>query len=165
MHLEQSLNKKMVKKAKNHKGFSMLESVIGIFIASSVFVVFLGLLPGVIKTESHAQRVLIATNLAQEGIEMVRNLRDNNLKNNCTAFQASPSPCFFPSSPYNNPSSSSFPNSYLPNSGSEYSYLKNFFREITISGTTEKTVTVTVKYGSQPMVTIATTLYPWGDKK
>ena len=38
------------------------------------------------KTEFEKRNLVIATNLAQEEIELVRNIRDNNWKLGCTAF-------------------------------------------------------------------------------
>jgi len=93
----------MIKRKKNQKGFSIVESIIGIAIVASVFVTFLALLPRVFETEKQALRIVVATNLAQEGIEMIRSLRDNNLKENRNSFYpyfpseaGDPNVCWYP---------------------------------------------------------------------
>ena len=71
-----------IRNKKNYQGFSLIESLIGVAIAGVVFVTFLNILPKMIQAEIYARDNIIAVNLAQEGIEMVRNVRDNALKNN-----------------------------------------------------------------------------------
>ena len=71
---------------KGYKGFSLVESLVGVFIAGTAFLAFLTILPKVMTSETMARKSIIATNLAQEGVEKVRNLRDNNLKNLHNAF-------------------------------------------------------------------------------
>lgn len=149
-------------KIKNHKGFSLIESMVGVFIASGVFIVFLAILPKVIQTETQAQRTLIATNLAQEGIEMIRNLRDNNLKNNaCTAFGGpSASGCVtFPTGIVE----PSFLNDTF--SSTQINMPQSIFtRTISISGSSDnRVITSTVSFGGKN-VPIQSTLYAWGDK-
>jgi len=93
----------MIKEAKkqkfylqNKRGFSFVESIIGIAIVGGVFVTFLALIPGIIKTESDVQKKIIANNLAIEGVEMLLNLRENNIKNGCFARESDSPLCYFP---------------------------------------------------------------------
>lgn len=176
---------RITRQARNYKGFSLVESIIGVAIAGGVFVVFLALLPKIIQTESHAQRVIIATNLAQEGIEMVRNLRDNNLKitytkdnkdKYCGAFETPVYPfewnCIF------TPESDDivvdfFSNPYFE----EYFYVsekvieipENFTRTISVKKDTadanNRKITSTVNYNGIEMAKIETILYPWGESQ
>jgi len=162
-----------IRKVKNYKGFSLIESLVGVFIAAGVFVVFLAILPKIIQTEKKAQQTLIATNLAQEGIEMIRNLRDNNLKvanSACGAFEYdSVKGCNFPpNGTYTNANMATyFPagsNYYLiPATGFTY-----FSRSIVISSPTadSRTITSTVyRNGTTTKIAeIQSVLYAWGDK-
>lgn len=172
------LNKNKKVYPPNRQGFSIMESIIGIAIVSGVFVAFLALLPSIIKTESHAQRTIIATNLAQEGVEMIRNLRDNNLKIGCDAFDnPDVAGCIFP---------------YYPNEGvdvgwvSVYDWDEEIYKPYTNPVGTDNDhddypgfarsfvlgdlsdgaidVTVSVKYNEKLMAELTTTLYSWGEK-
>lgn len=129
-------------KIKNQKGFSLLESIIGVFIAGTVFITFLEILPKMVVAESVARKTVVATNLAQEGIEKVRNIRDNNLKIGNGPFDSP-----FPTTTSNeNPVSSTF---------------SNFNREIRVSGSSSKTITSIVTWDSNS-VTITDELSTWG---
>ena len=139
----------MKRKNKNYKGFSLIESMFGIFIAGAIFTTFMVLFPKMIVAESVARKTVIATNLAQEGIEKVRNLRDNNLKTGCaTAFA-----CSFPSNV-------NYENNFDPMISS------GFLRTTTISGGSDtKTVVSTVSWtmlGIIRSVRITDTLTAWG---
>ena len=70
-------------KIKNKKGFMMGEAVIAIFIVGTTLITFLSILSSMLKMEFQKRDYIIAANLAQEGIEIVRNIRDNNLKATC----------------------------------------------------------------------------------
>ena len=162
----------------NRRGFSIVESIIGIFIVASVFTTFLAILPQAIKTESHAQRTIIATSLAQEGIEMVRNLRDNNLKLGNDAFTIYSSGGLFPAyDPFNNSFNIGagvygFQSAiYLPYTagGIDYTddtYFPGFTRTVGLKAVDESVeVTSTVTYDTEEMAKITATLYNWGQKK
>jgi len=162
----------MSKKIKNYKvylqnrqGFSLIESVIGIFIISTVFVTFLTLLPKTFQTESRALRLITATNLAQEGIEMVRNLRDNNLKiTGCAAFDTS-SPCIFKDNDTN--IILSIPVGLFESNATKVD--PPFERTIEIADDPadidNRKIISTVKYNSDTMALIETILYPWGENE
>ncbi|MFA5229894.1 MAG: prepilin-type N-terminal cleavage/methylation domain-containing protein [Candidatus Paceibacterota bacterium] len=72
---------------KNHKAFSLIESLVAISI------LMLGILSAfilVIRTLAntpHIQSRLIAANLAQEGVELVRQIRDSNFMNSENNFR------------------------------------------------------------------------------
>ena len=148
----------------NRRGFSIIESVIGICIVGSIFTTFLAILPQAINNEAHALRTIVATSLAQEGIEMVRNLRDNNLKSGCDAFEASDD-CIFPNE-----------RSVLPFTwnivaeetfeGKAIDMPDKFKREIYIVDQSDSMkIFSLVSYNGDEMAKIETTLYNWGQKK
>lgn len=73
----------MVFKRKNKKilsGFSMIEAVLAIFICGATLVVFLSVFSPLLMLEFSKRDQILAANLAQEGVEIMRNIRDNNLK-------------------------------------------------------------------------------------
>ena len=65
---------------KQKSGFTLLEVLIAIFILTLGLVTVLGLMSYNIKQGSGTMNEVIAGNLAREGIEVVRNIRDTNLK-------------------------------------------------------------------------------------
>ncbi|MDD5031480.1 MAG: prepilin-type N-terminal cleavage/methylation domain-containing protein [Patescibacteria group bacterium] len=68
-------------KADNHKkqaGFSILEIMVAIFIITMGLIGVLSLITQNIQVEYINKNNLIASQLAQEGLELVRNIRDNN---------------------------------------------------------------------------------------
>lgn len=68
-----------MKKIKNKKnGFSLLEVIVAIFIITVGLGGAISLLAFVISASAVGKSQIIATNLAQEGIEVVRNIRDTN---------------------------------------------------------------------------------------
>ena len=78
--------KKNRKKRKNKKvyqpmrrGFSMAEVMISVFILSLTIPVIFMLMAGSIRHSNEARDQIIASQLAQGGIELVKNIRDNNL--------------------------------------------------------------------------------------
>jgi len=163
---------------KNHKGFSLIESLIGVAIAGVVFVTFLNILPKTIQAENYARDNIVATNFAQEGIEIVRNMRDNALKSNtCNQVFSSAGGCTI-SSPIDVSSSNDFLtevihiNSLPAFNVPQFNGVKSkFYRSIgvTISGDTESaTVNCTVTWsagGSMKTVSIGDTLSAWGEKE
>lgn len=63
---------------KKNKGFSLLEVIIGIFIVSLAMVGILSLIIQNIQVQNINKNDLVAIQLAQEGVELVRRTRDNN---------------------------------------------------------------------------------------
>lgn len=62
------------------KGFTLLETIIAVAILATGIVASLTLISKSIQSVSLSQNRLIATYLANEGMELVRNIRDNNWK-------------------------------------------------------------------------------------
>jgi prepilin-type N-terminal cleavage/methylation domain-containing protein len=67
------------KKKQNLKGFGLIEMILVMFIISFAFSSIYGVLSKVFEHEKDNRYSLIAANLAQEGVEIVRNKRDENL--------------------------------------------------------------------------------------
>ncbi len=65
---------------KNKKAFSLIEIVIVLFIISMGLIGILSLIVQNIQSQDYNKNNLIATQLSQEGIELVRRVRDNNFK-------------------------------------------------------------------------------------
>ncbi len=76
----------MKKKTKNKKGFSFLEVIISVFLIVIGIVAALSLFSKEIGRLIESRNQIIAGLLAQEGVELVRNLRDNNVLNNKLSF-------------------------------------------------------------------------------
>jgi len=62
----------------NKKGFTMVEAIVAIFIITTGIVGVLSLATQTISSATYSTDKLIAAYLAQEGIEIVRNIRDTN---------------------------------------------------------------------------------------
>lgn len=62
------------------KGFLLPDVMIAVFVTASALVATLAAIAPSIKLEAYKRDEIIATGLAQEGIELVRNVRDNNWK-------------------------------------------------------------------------------------
>jgi len=60
--------------------FSIIEVMIGIFIFTIGFLSIYALLLSTFGLNRYSQNSLVASHLAREGIELVRNIRDNNFK-------------------------------------------------------------------------------------
>ena len=58
----------------------MIEAAFSIFIVGTILITFMAVMGSLYRTEFAKRDLIIATNLAQEGIEIVRNVRDNNWK-------------------------------------------------------------------------------------
>lgn len=69
-----------------NKGFSLIEVVIGLSIICVGLISVLALMNGTINAQYKNKNVLIASQLAQEGIEIVRNKRDENWLNEPNPF-------------------------------------------------------------------------------
>ncbi|OGZ62914.1 MAG: hypothetical protein A3H51_00495 [Candidatus Spechtbacteria bacterium RIFCSPLOWO2_02_FULL_38_8] len=59
-------------------GFTLVEVVISIFILSMGTLTIIGLISDNLGIISASKRMVVGSNLAQEGIEVVRNIRDSN---------------------------------------------------------------------------------------
>lgn len=68
------------------KGFSIVEVMLAVFLVSVGVMASLALISSGIKHSTESRRQLIATMLSQEGIELVRNIRDTNAKNGLDSF-------------------------------------------------------------------------------
>ncbi|MCD4694110.1 prepilin-type N-terminal cleavage/methylation domain-containing protein [bacterium] len=71
----------MINSYKNNKGFTLLEIAVSIFIVSLGVLGILGLINYSMQAEIVSRNELVASQLAQEGLELVRNIRDNNWLN------------------------------------------------------------------------------------
>jgi type IV pilus modification protein PilV len=93
-------------KLKNEKGFSLVEVLIAILVLSVGITGLLGLMTSNIKDSINSRDAIIASELAQEGIELVRNARDNNFANGRDVFAniASTDGCIDKNTDSNNPS-------------------------------------------------------------
>jgi Tfp pilus assembly protein PilV len=69
-------------KIKNEKSFTLMEAIVAIFVITAGLVGVLSLVSQTISASTFSKDKLIATYLAQEGIEIVRNIRDTNWINN-----------------------------------------------------------------------------------
>lgn len=67
-----------MQKIKYNNGFSILEITISIFIISMAFIGLMSLTGQNIQAQYTNENSLIASQLAQEGLELVRNIRDSN---------------------------------------------------------------------------------------
>jgi len=169
-----------IKIKKKYKGFSLVESIIGVAIAGAVFVAFLNILPKMIQAETFARDNIVATGLAQEGIEMARNMRDNALKgNNCNFVFSDTGGCLL-FAPIGGTSSASFSAEILntTNNG-DFNVPKfngvnsKFSRSLSVNIDTaippqwaEVTCTVTwLAGGSTRSVDIVDRLSAWGEKE
>jgi len=71
-------------RAINSKSFTLMEAIVAIFVITTGIVGVLGLVTQTIASSTFSKDKLIAAYLAQEGIEIVRNIRDTNWLNNLT---------------------------------------------------------------------------------
>lgn len=65
----------------NEGGFSLLEAMLSIFILLMGITAAMSLVSGGVRGLTLSKNRLIATNLAQEGLEIIHNVRDNNWLN------------------------------------------------------------------------------------
>lgn len=70
---------------KNNSGFTLLESVIAVSLLVSAVVGPMTLAQQAIRAQEIAQDNLLAANFAQEGIELIRNYRSNNVLRSTSA--------------------------------------------------------------------------------
>jgi len=74
------------------KGFFLIEGVIAAFIVTVGLVAVINLIVSGISHTTDSRDHIIASQLAQEGVELVRNIRDNNWANNNNSFDPSKFP-------------------------------------------------------------------------
>ena len=65
-------------KFNNKKGFTLVEVFVAITVLSVGVVGSFGVLPAMIKNQAMSSDIFLASQLANEGLELVRNLRDSN---------------------------------------------------------------------------------------
>ena len=80
------MNNNKYKSKKKYDGFSFLEAIISVFILAVGIVAVLPLLTTGIRDSSSSRDQMIAVFLAQEGVELVENFRDNNWAEDRDAF-------------------------------------------------------------------------------
>ncbi len=68
----------MLANLNKNSGFSLLESVVAIFIVSMALVSILAVSQTTIRAQTINKNAIVASMLAQEGLELVRNVRDTN---------------------------------------------------------------------------------------
>jgi prepilin-type N-terminal cleavage/methylation domain-containing protein len=73
---------------KNKNGFSLIEVIAATFVLAIGIMSVVGLMTKNIGNSIDSRDTIIASELAQEGIELVRNLRDNNFASGKKAFEA-----------------------------------------------------------------------------
>jgi len=73
-------------KIKKQNGFSLIEVLAAVFVLAIGMLAVVGLQTKTIITSFENRDSIIASGLAQEGVELVRNIRDNNILNNREAF-------------------------------------------------------------------------------
>ncbi len=181
------MRKQILKNRKRKAGYMLIEAVIATFIVGIVLVTFLTVMAASYRTEFAKRDIIIASNLAQEEIEIVRNHRDNNWKNGCKAFggqgldssQCSGGGWVFPSGAtyrcidYLSTTGSvdcSNPNSrklYLKDNfyqyGSSGATATKFSRYFNITGNNDsRRIDVVVTWDGKS-ITMSDTLYAWGD--
>jgi len=66
------------RKPKTAKGFSFVEVMLSVFLMSAGMLSAISLIGGGIKESADSRNQIIASLLAQEGVELVRNVRDTN---------------------------------------------------------------------------------------
>ena len=78
-----------MKISKKNSGFSFLETIISVFLISIGMIAVVGLMVNALRESMDSRDQVVATLLSQEGIELVRNLRDNNWVNDRDSFDSS----------------------------------------------------------------------------
>lgn len=79
--MDHKINKLKKNKNSNEGGFSLLEAMLSIFILLMGITAAMSLVSGGVRGLTLSKNRLIATNLAQEGLEIIHNVRDNNWLN------------------------------------------------------------------------------------
>lgn len=168
--------KKNSQKTKCAQGFLLPDVMIAVFITATALVALLAAMTPLFASEFFKRDEIIATGLAQEGIEMTRNLRDRNWKASQPGFGGS-----FPAdgtyckdSAATSFAACSASNQHLTpdnNTGlykTDGSGAGKFQRTITIATSgSDRVVTSVVSFvsgGSTHQVTLKSTLTDWGNK-
>ncbi|MFA6160370.1 MAG: hypothetical protein WC678_04785 [Parcubacteria group bacterium] len=86
------MSQKIFSKNKNYSGFSFIEGILAIFLISTGMLAVVSLMSGSLKESMGSRDQVIGVLLSQEGIELVRNLRDNNWANDRDTFDISSFP-------------------------------------------------------------------------
>lgn len=73
-------------KKNRKKGFSLVEVMMVVFILSTTLTVFIQVISKSIDHSMESRDSIIAADLVQEGVELVKNIRDNNWVNKLTPF-------------------------------------------------------------------------------
>jgi len=179
------MRKMILKNKKSNSGFMMIEAVFSIFIVGAVLVTFLAVMGNVYTQEFGKRDYVIATNLAQEGIEIMRNIRDNNWKSGKDAFTNPPFPanvsggtnyCVDYNDNYSNnaPTICADTTTKLKNNNGFYRYSASgtntkFSRYVRISGSGDKRIITSIVIWrpsgatGDTSITMTDTLYAWGD--
>ena len=76
-----------------HKGFTLIETLFAILIFSSALIALMTIAGRGISATADAEQTTTASYLAQEGIEVARNMRDSNYANNATSWDVGFSTC------------------------------------------------------------------------
>ncbi len=71
---------------KNKKAFTLIEIIVVLFIISLALLGIISLIVQSIRAQDYNKKVVIANQLSQEGIELIRQVRDNNWKNGTPFF-------------------------------------------------------------------------------
>lgn len=71
-------NSRETTKLSGEKGFTLVEIMLVLVVASIAFLAIYALFANTIKYDLETRYELIASNLAQEGVEIMRNMRDEN---------------------------------------------------------------------------------------
>lgn len=139
-------------KNKNYAGFSLIEALIATVIVAFMSITFFTILARTFNNEKYQKEYVIAANLAQEGIEIVRNIRDNNLKSGLHAFDNFPMSC-----------DDTEP---LCDNMNDFIDL-GFHRSISITPSGDAMIIKSEVAGPNSGIdtTVEDTLYPWGDKE
>jgi Tfp pilus assembly protein PilV len=137
--------KKNLQKIKNKQGFSFIEVMFVVFILSTTLVVFIQVITKSMNHSMESRDSIIAAGLAQEGVELVKNIRDNNWAQKRKAFD-SPFPSGSCGIDYNVHKNCDFGSYNLNFDGNFYNHglgaATKFSRKIAISGSGEtKTIT------------------------
>jgi Tfp pilus assembly protein PilV len=127
---------------KMNKGFTLMEAIVAIFVITTGLVGVLSLVSQTISASTFSKDKLIAAYLAQEGIEIIRNIRDTNWVNNNSwtnniSLNTSSYQLDYQSSQFPDPLCSLGPGNYLKYDGNFYNCSSGndtkFTRKITIT--------------------------------
>ncbi len=164
----------ILKKKNNNSGFSLLEALVAITIFTLGVTAATTAIAQAIKLSFRVESKVIAANLAQEGIEIVRNIRDTNWisLNAWDAGLADGSGCvqydslLFDSGCFGGSANLKFNGVYYSHNASGPGVVSTIFnRTVTIAkdpiNTNKMLVTSKVTCGSGCQITLQETLYNW----